>query len=76
MKWARKFLTDEQMGPEPKKPSEVVTPGDVIYVEALPKTAENANTGLYALAPSAEGQRRLDRHGSAHRARAGARRRL
>lgn len=49
LKWARKFLTDEKMGPEPKKPTEVLSPGDVIYAEALPKTTENANTGLYAL---------------------------
>jgi penicillin-binding protein 1A len=49
MKWAKKFISDERMGPEPKKASEVVTPGDVIYVEALPKTAENANTGLFGL---------------------------
>jgi penicillin-binding protein 1A len=49
LKWARKFITDEKMGAEPKKASEVVTPGDVIYVEALPKTAETPNAGIYAL---------------------------
>ena len=49
MKWARKFITNDRMGPEIRKPSEVVTPGDVIYVEAMPKTPENANTGAYTL---------------------------
>ncbi len=49
LKWARKFIADERQGPEPKKPSEVVTPGDVVYVEALPKAADNSTNGAYAL---------------------------
>jgi len=49
MKWARKFITNDRMGPEIRKPSEVVTPGDVVYVEALPKTPENPNTGAFTL---------------------------
>jgi penicillin-binding protein 1A len=49
LKWARPFVNDERMGPEPKKPSDVVTAGDVVYVEALPKTPDNANAGLYGL---------------------------
>jgi penicillin-binding protein 1A len=49
VRWARKFLSNERMGGEVRKLSEVVTPGDVIYVEALPKTPENPNTGAYAL---------------------------
>ncbi|MBL8782745.1 MAG: penicillin-binding protein 1A [Alphaproteobacteria bacterium] len=49
LKWARKFITDEKMGPEPKKAAEVVTPGDVVYVEALAKTAEADNAGVYTL---------------------------
>lgn len=48
-RWARKFLTNERMGGEVRKLSEVVTPGDVIYVEALPKTPENPNTGAFTL---------------------------
>jgi len=57
MKWARKFLTDERMGTEPKRASEVVTPGDVVYVEAMPKTPDGANDGLYILrqVPKANG---------------------
>lgn len=49
MKWARKFVTDERMGAEPKKSSEVVTPGDVIYVEALPKAVDGSTNDAYAL---------------------------
>ncbi len=49
MKWARKFITDERQGPEPKKAFEVVTPGDVIYVEALPKAADGSTNGQYGL---------------------------
>jgi len=57
MKWARKFINDERMGAEPRKASEVVTPGDVIYVEAMPKTPDGANDGLYVLrqVPKANG---------------------
>ena len=49
VRWARKFLTNERMGGEIRKLSEVVTPGDVVYVEAMPKTPENPNTGAYTL---------------------------
>lgn len=49
MKWARKFITDERQGPEPKKASEVVTPGDVVYVEALPKATDGSTNGQYGL---------------------------
>ncbi|MEQ1753041.1 MAG: penicillin-binding protein 1A [Micropepsaceae bacterium] len=57
LRWAKKFVTDERMGGEIKKPAEVITPGDVVYVEALPKTPENPNTGAYALrqVPKANG---------------------
>ncbi len=57
VKWAKKFINDERMGGEIRKLSEVLTPGDVIYVEALPKTPENPNTGLYMLrqVPKANG---------------------
>lgn len=49
LKWARKFIADERQGSEPKKASEVVTPGDVIYVEPLPKAADGSTNGAYAL---------------------------
>jgi len=49
LKWARKYISDSSSGPEPKKATEVVTPGAVIYTEPLPKTAESPNTSLYGL---------------------------
>ena len=49
MTWARKFITNDRMGPEVRKPSDVLSVGDVVYVEALPKTPENPNTGSYTL---------------------------
>ncbi|OZB19924.1 MAG: peptidase [Marinobacter sp. 34-60-7] len=35
MTWARRYRTENQMGPEPEKPSDVVGVGDVVYVEVL-----------------------------------------
>ncbi|HLT12938.1 MAG TPA: penicillin-binding protein 1A [Marinobacter sp.] len=35
MAWARRHRTESLTGPEPKKPSDVVTAGDVIYVKVL-----------------------------------------
>ncbi|MCE9520840.1 MAG: penicillin-binding protein 1A [Alphaproteobacteria bacterium] len=49
LKWAKKFITDEKWGAEPKKASEVLTPGDVVYVEAVPKTAEAAGPPVFGL---------------------------
>ena len=45
MTWARRHRTESLTGPEPKKPSDVVTAGDVIYVKALepPKADESEN---------------------------------
>ncbi len=34
MTWANRYKTENLTGPEPKKPSDVVSPGDVIYVRA------------------------------------------
>ncbi|PPI78935.1 penicillin-binding protein 1A [Marinobacter flavimaris] len=34
MTWARRYKTENLTGPEPEKPSDVVAPGDVIYVRA------------------------------------------
>ncbi|RCW66514.1 penicillin-binding protein 1A [Marinobacter nauticus] len=54
MTWARRFRTESITGPEPQNPSEVVSPGDVIYVKVdqLPQIkdseaepgSENAST--------------------------------
>jgi penicillin-binding protein 1A len=60
MSWARKFLTDDSRGPEPKKPSDVLAPGDVIYVEPMPQAGKAVyrlqqmpavNGGIVALDP-------------------------
>ncbi|XOB93421.1 penicillin-binding protein 1A [Pseudomonadota bacterium 24LQ007] len=42
MTWARRFRTESITGPEPQNPSEVVSPGDVIYVKVdqLPQIAD------------------------------------
>ena len=34
MTWARRYKTENLTGPEPEKPSDVVSPGDVVYVRA------------------------------------------
>ena len=43
MTWARRFRTESITGPEPESPSDVVSPGDVIYVKVdqLPQIADS-----------------------------------
>ena len=41
MTWARRYKTENLEGPEPKTPSDVVSPGDVVYVKPLPVKEEN-----------------------------------
>ncbi|MDX1801373.1 MAG: transglycosylase domain-containing protein, partial [Marinobacter sp.] len=41
MTWARRYKTENLEGPEPKTPSDVVSPGDVVYVKPLPVKDEN-----------------------------------
>ncbi|HUH84557.1 MAG TPA: penicillin-binding protein 1A [Stellaceae bacterium] len=41
MRWARKVDDQNRLGPVPRQPSDVLTPGDVVMVEALPKAAPN-----------------------------------
>jgi penicillin-binding protein 1A len=36
MRWARKVLGDDQLSPVPRQPADVLKPGDVVLVEALP----------------------------------------
>ncbi|MCR9190379.1 MAG: penicillin-binding protein 1A [Alteromonadaceae bacterium] len=49
MTWARRYKTENLTGPEPEKPSDVVAPGDVIYVRdqnpesASPEPEANGN---------------------------------
>ncbi|WP_144300173.1 penicillin-binding protein 1A [Elioraea rosea] len=35
MAWARKALPENRLGPQPRRPAEVVSPGDVVLVEVL-----------------------------------------
>jgi penicillin-binding protein 1A len=35
MTWAQRYRTENLTGPAPKKPSDVLSPGDVVYVKAL-----------------------------------------
>jgi penicillin-binding protein 1A len=58
MTWARKFLSDDSRGPEPKKIGDVLAPGDVVYVEPLGPAGSyrlhqmpSVNGGLVALDP-------------------------
>nr|WP_297403044.1 penicillin-binding protein 1A [uncultured Marinobacter sp.] len=38
MVWAKRYKTEDLTGPEPKKPSDVVARGDVVYVRAMQET--------------------------------------
>ena len=45
--WARKWIEGQRIGYEPKKPSDVLQPGDVVLVEAL--TGDEAEADSYGL---------------------------
>ncbi|MGD1878933.1 MAG: penicillin-binding protein 1A [Kiloniellaceae bacterium] len=47
LKWARKWIENQHIGYEPKKPSDVLAPGNVVLVEAIPDDAD-AETKTYA----------------------------
>ncbi|MCM0610949.1 penicillin-binding protein 1A [Marinobacter sediminum] len=59
MTWARRHKTVDLTGPEPEKPSEVVSAGDVIYVHALEASDDNTTDSPRAVSlaqvPRAEG---------------------
>jgi penicillin-binding protein 1A len=42
MQWAKRFKTENLTGPKPEKPSDVVSPGDVIYVHLQPQSTEDS----------------------------------
>jgi penicillin-binding protein 1A len=46
MRWARRTLDDQRVGPLPRGPADIVRPGDVVLVEALPAPAP---AGRFAL---------------------------
>ncbi|HET8849185.1 MAG TPA: penicillin-binding protein 1A [Marinobacter sp.] len=39
MTWARRYRSENLLGPVPEQPSDVVSPGDVVYVEVLERPA-------------------------------------
>ncbi|HXV24413.1 MAG TPA: penicillin-binding protein 1A [Alphaproteobacteria bacterium] len=42
MAWAKPSLPDQETGPEPKSPAQILKPGDLIAVEALPGAEDEA----------------------------------
>ena len=54
MKWARRYRTESLTGPEPEKPSDVVSEGDVIYVKVLelPRIEESQDDAPATQAPA------------------------
>ncbi|MGC2855511.1 penicillin-binding protein 1A [Novispirillum sp. DQ9] len=44
MRWARKWLEGQRFGAPPKKPSDVLTPGDIIAVEPVAKSEDGKTT--------------------------------
>ncbi|MGE5546795.1 MAG: penicillin-binding protein 1A [Solirubrobacterales bacterium] len=59
MKWARPALKDNAMGPVPRRPADVIQPGDVILVQAILKAEDGkphpANTYTLRQVPKVEG---------------------
>ncbi|WP_343559532.1 penicillin-binding protein 1A [Kiloniella sp. b19] len=51
LKWARPWIKGQKVGAGPKRPSDVLTPGDVVLVEALPmeQEPEKQDERLFAL---------------------------
>jgi penicillin-binding protein 1A len=49
VKWARKFIKNGVMGPEPKKCADVLAAGDVVYVQALPPSTDGSTKDQFAL---------------------------
>ncbi|WP_221074952.1 penicillin-binding protein 1A [Agarivorans aestuarii] len=57
MKWARRFITDTRQGPAPKSAQEILSVGDVIWVEPLATQADTSNDNAdVALSDDAEQQ--------------------
>ncbi|MEC7815771.1 MAG: penicillin-binding protein 1A [Pseudomonadota bacterium] len=57
MTWAQRYKTENLTGPEPEKPSDVVSRGDVVYVRPEPSTSpepEAQEAGANTQEPSAE----------------------
>jgi penicillin-binding protein 1A len=52
MRWARPLRDDGNLGAFPRNPADVVKPGDLVLVEALPEAAAKAATAPTAKAPT------------------------
>ncbi len=46
MAWARRHKTEDLLGPEPKTPADVVTRGDVVYVQREQPSASSGTSGI------------------------------
>jgi penicillin-binding protein 1A len=46
LRWARRTLEEQRLGPPPRNPGDVLRPGDVVLVEALPPPAPAGRFGL------------------------------
>ncbi len=49
MRWARKEIDPEHMGPVPQQPGDVVKPGDVVLVEPLAGAVQGTKEPLFSL---------------------------
>ncbi len=49
LRWARKVIDDDHLGPVPSRPAEAVAAGDVVLVEVLPEQPRAAKERRYAL---------------------------
>jgi penicillin-binding protein 1A len=49
MKWARKMIDEDQLGPVPRQPTDVLGPGDVALVEPLPDQEKGRKDLRFAL---------------------------
>lgn len=54
MTWARRYKTENLTGPEPEKPSDVVSPGDVVYVRAQEPVQASSEADADESSPQAD----------------------
>ncbi|MEM6491999.1 MAG: penicillin-binding transpeptidase domain-containing protein, partial [Pseudomonadota bacterium] len=55
LRWARRTLPEQKVGPEPKAAADVLKPGDVILVEALDPEAEQPEAFALRQIPNVQG---------------------
>nr|WP_227538170.1 penicillin-binding protein 1A [Marinobacter vulgaris] len=59
MTWAKRYKTENLTGPEPEKPSDVVAPGDIVYVKPMVIMTPEQQTGENTEDSENEGERRV-----------------